>query len=99
MPIKLASDLYSAVDDPEPLIPAPPKRKFVLVEDPIARRPSASTEKRFCPVEEETTNGVRLPDPWMLNVTFDDVAPTPSTVPLSRSVEVLSVVLVVHLDT
>jgi hypothetical protein len=35
------------------------------------------------PVDDATTNGLSAPDPCILKVTVDEVAPTPATVPLS----------------
>ena len=51
-----------------------------------------SREKTLAPEEDATANGLAEPLPWTLKVTVDDVALIPATVPLSRSVDVPSVV-------
>ena len=57
------------------------------VEEPIPTEPLALTTTSDAPVEEEMLNGSRVVVPWMLKLTVDDVALTPTTVPLFKREE------------
>jgi hypothetical protein len=74
---------------------------LVRVEDaamrfPVVTRPVGAIEKKVVPVDDATLKIVLAdPDvPWILKEIDDDVAPTPSTVPLSIRVDVPRVLLV-----
>ena len=62
----------------------------------MVARPLEATEKKEDPVDDAMLKSVFVEPgvPCTLKVTVDDVAPTPSTVPLSMSVEVPRVLLV-----
>ena len=61
---------------------------------PIPTFPLPSTVRSEVPVDEATLNGLTPAEPCTLNEKLDEVALIPATVPLSRSVDVPSVVSV-----
>jgi hypothetical protein len=63
---------------------------------PIPTLPLVATMRYDVPDEEATLSGVRPAPACILNDTEDEVALTPATVPLSRTVEVPRVVDVNH---
>ncbi len=64
------------------------ERDATGVELPIPTFPLARIVKRLVPVDDATLNGSIPAEPFTLKVTVDDVAFTPSTVPLSIRVDV-----------
>ncbi len=64
--------------------------RFWVKED-IVVEPLAATVSREAPDDEATLKGFKVPVPWMLKETVEDVAPTPATVPLSSSAPAVKV--------
>ena len=71
----------------------------VGVVEPIPTLPPALTTKKEVPEEEATLNGSRVVEPWTLKLTVEEEALTPTTVPLSKMVEVARAEADVHLVT
>jgi hypothetical protein len=67
------------------------------VVEPTPTLPFCSIEKREVPVEDATLNGLVPALPCTLRVTVEEEALTPSTVPLSMSLDAVTVVVVSHL--
>ncbi len=83
------------------VVPAAPckVRSPEVVEVPIPTLPAEVTVNIEEPEDEETLNGFNVPLPWMLNETVEEVALTPATVPLSKSMPMPVVVAPVNLVT
>src|SRR4029077_12245302 len=63
------------------LLPTVNSWEGVLV--PMPTLPLARTVSRETPEEEATLKGFKVPVPWRLKETVEEVAPIPATVPLS----------------
>ena len=66
---------------------------------PMPTLPEALTTIKEVPEEEATLKGSRVVVPWTLNDTVADVAFTPATVPLSKRVPSVKVLVPFHLAT